>query len=98
VYRNDFNFKNGELFQRMGYLLELSNSLYSKFPSLSNVYTHMMKDISKRNALRTNSKFKKAICKCNNLLFKDADAGIQIKSNSISKTRKIWKTISHHYL
>lgn len=89
IYRNDFNIKGGEFFQRMGYLLKLSSSLYSQIPYLSEIYTHMMKDISKRNALRINSKFKKAICKCNNLLFQDPEAGLQVKRKHIISNFKV---------
>ncbi len=79
-YRSDFNFKNGELYQRMNYLLELSTQLYDKNPNISKHYIHMMRDIRKRNALRMDSKFKKLICKCNNLIFKDEKTKIELIS------------------
>jgi RNase P subunit RPR2 len=78
--RNDFVFKNGELFQRMSYLLELASELYDKHPTFSKFYIHNMKDIKKRNALRIDGKLKKLICKCNNLLFKDKETKMELKS------------------
>jgi RNase P subunit RPR2 len=78
--RNDFAFKNGELFQRMNYLLELASELYDKHPILSKFYIHSMKDMRKRNALRMDGKLKKLICKCNNLLFRDKETKIELKS------------------
>ena len=78
--RNDFVFKNGELFQRMNYLLELASELYDKHPALSKFYVHSMKDMRKRNALRIDGKLKKLICKCNNLLFKDKETKMELKS------------------
>jgi RNase P subunit RPR2 len=78
--RNDFVFKNGELFQRMNFLLELASNLYDKHPALSKFYIHSMKDMKKRNALRIDGRLKKLICKCNNLLFKDKETHIELKS------------------
>ena len=81
IERSDYNLKGGELFQRMGYLFSLSGSLYKRHPTLSRIYNSMMTDISKRNALRTNSKYKRLICKCNNLLFLDEKADLRIIRN-----------------
>jgi RNase P subunit RPR2 len=81
--RNDFNIRNGELFQRMNYLLKLSNNLYDNHQGLAKYYIKMMKDVSKRNALRMDSKFKKLVCKCNNLLVKDKSTKIEFLSKII---------------
>jgi RNase P subunit RPR2 len=82
-WKNDFNFKFGELFERMTYLLKLSSELYPTYPnSLSKMYIKMMRDIGKRNALRIHSKIEKLICKnCNNLLFLDTRTEFGLKSN-----------------
>jgi len=79
--KNDFNFKNGELFQRMSYLLNISSILYNKNENLSRVYAYMLKDIRKRNALRIDSKIKKMICEvCSNLLFMDQSTEMNLNS------------------
>jgi RNase P subunit RPR2 len=78
--RSDFNIRNGELFQRMNYLMQLSNSLYDTQEGLAKYYMKMMKDVAKRNALRMDSKFKKLICRCNNLLMKDKNSEIKLLS------------------
>ena len=79
----DLNFKNGEVFQRMNYLMNLSSQVYSKFPSISKVYSFMIKDISKRNAIRIESKIKKLICQnCNNLIFFDKNTKLELKNKS----------------
>lgn len=71
-HKNDFNFKGGENFQRMDYLLKLSDIVYNTSFRLSKVYLTIMKNIAKRNTLQIERKFKKLICgKCNNLLYKD---------------------------
>jgi RNase P subunit RPR2 len=81
-YRKDFNFKNGELFQRMGYLMDLSSHLYKDNKPLSKLYAYMMKDIRKRNALRIDSKLKKTICDlCNNLIHMDPLTRLELNSN-----------------
>ncbi len=81
-YKNDLNFKNGELFQRMSYLINISSVLYDKNQNLSGVYAHMMRDIGKRNALRIDSRIKKMICdKCDNLLFMDKKSDLTLSSN-----------------
>jgi RNase P subunit RPR2 len=82
--RSDFGIRNGELFQRMDYLLRLSNELYDKHPNMAKGYTKMMKDVSKRNALRMDPKFKRLVCKCSNLLFKDKNTDIKLESIYIS--------------
>ena len=52
---------------------------------LSRLYIAIMKDISKRNAIRVNKYIKKITCqKCNNLLFKD----INSQMNFINKNGK----------
>jgi RNase P subunit RPR2 len=80
--RSDFNLRNGELYQRMDFLLKLSNETYSKHNYIAKHYVRMMKDVRKRNALRMDSKFKKLICKCNNLLFKDKETKVELKGTS----------------
>jgi len=50
--RGDFNFVNGECYNRMTYLLKLSLELKNTYPLLSRTYTKMMKNIAKRNCLR----------------------------------------------
>lgn len=81
ILRNDYNFKNGELFQRMSYLMNISSLVYGKNESLSRVYAYMIKDIGKRNALRIDSKVKKMICEqCNNLLFIDPKTEMTLES------------------
>ena len=83
-FKKDFNFKGGELFHRMDYLLKLSSHLYNKKPNLSQLYVNQMKEICKRNALRMDSKFKKLICdKCNNLLYMDSQTEISLKSRKL---------------
>ena len=79
--QNDLNFKHGEFFQRMNYLLKLGSDLYSKNPNMARVYSHMAKDISKRNAIRIDSKVKKLICEtCGNLIFVDTKTNLEIKN------------------
>ena len=79
----ELTFKNGELFQRMNYLLKLGTNLYEKHPSMSKIYSHMAKDISKRNAIRIDSKVKKLICdKCSNMLFIDKESHLDLKNKS----------------
>jgi RNase P subunit RPR2 len=78
--RSDFNIRNGELFLRMNYLLQLSSLLYNSNMDLSKHYIKLMKDVSKRNALRLDSKFKKLVCKCNNLLMKDKKTNMKLIS------------------
>ena len=57
---NNYDFKDGEIFIRMN--------------NLSKLYISIMKDISKRNAIRIEKKIKRLICfKCNNLLYKDLE-------------------------
>ena len=51
-FKKNFNFQKGETFQRMNYLLTLSDSLYETHPELSRTYVSMMKNIRKKNALR----------------------------------------------
>jgi len=80
-YKNDLNFKNGELFQRMSYLLNISSVLYGQNENLSRVYSYMMRDIGKRNAMRIDSRIKKMICeKCDNLLFMDKKSDLTLSS------------------
>ena len=60
-FRNDFSFRDGESFNRMNYLFKLGDFLYDKSKNLSKSLIAMMKDISKRNAIRIDKKFFK-IC------------------------------------
>lgn len=84
TFKKDFNFKGGELFQRMDYLLKLGNLLYSTNFSIANTYFSMMKDIKKRNALRIEGKYKKLICeKCHNFLYLDKDTHIELMSKNL---------------
>jgi RNase P subunit RPR2 len=81
--QTELNFKGGELFQRMNYLLKLGSDLYNKHPNMAKVYSHMAKDISKRNAIRIDSKVKKLICeKCGNLLFIDKNTYLEVKNKA----------------
>jgi len=85
VYKKEteLNFKNGELFNRMNYLVKLSQNIFDKLPHLSRVYSHMAKDISKRNAIRIDSKIKKLICGgCCNNLFLDKTSHLNVKNKS----------------
>jgi len=69
---NTYDFKDGEIFNRMSYLFKIGDKIYEKNKNLSILYISMMKDISKRNAIRIEKKIKRLICsKCNNLLYKD---------------------------
>jgi RNase P subunit RPR2 len=71
---NNYDFKDGEIFNRMNYLFKISDKIYNKNKNLSKLYISIMKDISKRNAIRIEKKIKRLICfKCNNLLYKDFD-------------------------
>ena len=66
----DFNFPNGELYLRMNYLFRLAENVYKSRDAnnennfqknnnlMSRIYIAIMKDISKRNVLHTNSKNK----------------------------------------
>lgn len=79
----DLNFKNGELFNRMNYLIKLSSNVFNKMHQLSKVYSHMAKDISKRNAIRIDSKVKKLICgSCCNNLYLDKASHLDVKNKA----------------
>ena len=75
THRNDFNFKGGESMERMNYLFKLGDYFYHSNvinKKLSKVFVGIMKEISKRNAIRIDKSFLKKICKkCHNLLYKD---------------------------
>ena len=101
VHKDDFNFKSGELFARMNYLFKVSNWIYNKVEGigLSKAFIGMMKEISKRNAVKIDKKVKKLICeKCNNLMFKDVDTEVNVKKECGKVTMGIccgkckWKT------
>jgi RNase P subunit RPR2 len=87
-FRKEFNFQRGETFQRMNYLLQLSNTLYETHPELSRTYISMMKSIRKKNALRlykfyynSDPYLKNMLCdSCNNLLYRDQNSEISVKS------------------
>ena len=54
---------------------------------LSHLYLSIMKDISKRNAIRVNKYVKKVTCqKCNNLLFKDINSDMIFINKNGKKT------------
>ena len=103
-YINNFNFANGESFQRMNYLFRLSEALYkqtddednnnknknSSHNILSRLYIAIMKDISKRNAIRISKYMKKITCqKCNNLLYKDNESEMKFINKNGKKTLQI---------
>ena len=82
-FRNDFSFRDGETFHRMNYLFKISDFLYDRNIALSKSLISMMKDISKRNAIRIDKKFKRLLCKkCNNLIYKDKNSKIECKNIS----------------
>ena len=91
-YKQNFNFSNGDLFSRMNYLLRISDALYKQSDNggdkkehniLSRLYISIMKDISKRNAIRIDKHIKKITCsKCNNLLYKSANSEIKFINKS----------------
>ena len=57
---------------------------------LSRLYIAIMKDISKRNAIRINKNVKKIICqKCNNLLFKDINSEMKFVNKNGKKAMQI---------
>ena len=57
---------------------------------LSRLYIAIMKDISKRNAIRVNKFVKKITCqKCNNLLFKDNNSEMKFINKNGKKTLEI---------
>ena len=57
---------------------------------LSRLYISIMKDISKRNAIRVNKYVKKITCqKCNNLLFKDINSEMKFINKNGKKTLQI---------
>lgn len=88
--RKTFNFKGGENFNRMNYLFKLGNEIYNTNNLLSKVYISMMKDISKRNALKIDKKMKKIICsQCNNLLYKDQSTKIELKNEAGKHTAEM---------
>ena len=79
----ELTFKNGELFQRMSYLMKLSKLIYKDHPEMAKVYSYMVKDMGKRNAIRVDSKVKKLICpQCNNLLFFDCKTKLDVMTSS----------------
>ena len=102
-YINNFNFANGESFQRMNYLFRLSEALYKQADEdnnnknknseqniLSRLYIAIMKDISKRNAIRISKYMKKVTCqKCNNLLYKDNESEMKFINKNGKKTLQI---------
>ena len=51
-YRDNFNFRDGENFNRMNYLFKLSDYLYDKNQNLSICLIGIMKEISKRNVIK----------------------------------------------
>ena len=58
--------------------------------TLSRLYIAIMKDISKRNAIRLNKYVKKITCqKCNNLLFKDLNSEMKFINKNGKKTLQI---------
>lgn len=82
--RADYNIKNGDIYQRIHYLLNLACNLYKDNKNLSKMYISIMKDIIKKNAMRSDSKFKKLICsQCNNLIFIDAKTNIQLTGKAV---------------
>ena len=82
-YRDNFNFRDGENFNRMNYLFKLSDYLYDKNQNLSICLIGIMKEISKRNVIRIDKKFKRLLCKkCNNLLYKDKNSNMEFKNKS----------------
>ena len=92
VHKDDFNFKGGELFARMNYLFKISNWVYDKGEGigLAKAFVGMMKEISKRNAVKIDKKIKKLICEqCNNLLYKDVDTGVTVSNVCGKVTMKI---------
>ena len=57
---------------------------------LSHLYLSIMKDISKRNAIRVNKNVKKVTCqKCNNLLFKDINSEMKFINKNGKKTLQL---------
>ena len=103
-YINNFNFTNGESFMRMNYLFKISEINYNQKEKkniednknnqerniLSHLYISIMKDISKRNAIRVNKYVKKICCqKCNNLLFKDSNSEIKFTNKNGKKIMEI---------
>ena len=57
---------------------------------LSHLYLSIMKDISKRNAIRVNKYVKKVTCqKCNNLLFKDINSELKFINKNGKKTLQL---------
>ena len=57
---------------------------------LSYLYLSIMKDISKRNAIRVNKNVKKVTCqKCNNLLFKDINSEMKFINKNGKKTLQL---------
>ena len=57
---------------------------------LSRLYISIMKDISKRNAIRVNKYVKKITCqKCNNLLFKDINSEMKFINKNGKKALQI---------
>ena len=58
--------------------------------TLSRLYIAIMKDISKRNAIRINKNVKKITCqKCNNLLFKDINSEMKFINKNGKKVLQI---------
>ena len=104
-YINNFSFVNGDSFSRMNYLFRLSEAVYKQADIennnndgnnncennlLSSLYISIMKDISKRNAIRVNKYIKKVTCqKCNNLLFKDIHSEMKFINKNGKKTLQI---------
>lgn len=74
-----WNFRDGELFLRMNFLLKLSDKTFEKNKTLSKIYSTIMEDISIRNAIKIDKNLKRLICKrCNNLLYKDKQTKIKL--------------------
>lgn len=66
VDEKGFNFKNGELYNRMCFLSEIANELSHKYKSLPSIYLTHMKKIKERNCLKINKQYNSKICKrCN---------------------------------
>lgn len=88
--RKTFDFKGGENYNRINYLFKLGNEIYKQNIILSKAYIAMMKDISRRNALKIDKKIKNIICsQCNNLLYKDTSTQIELMNKAGKHTVKL---------
>lgn len=76
-FEKSFNFKNGEIYSRMNYLLLIANHTKDQSLNLSRIYIKQMKKIKQRNSLKINKNINSKICqKCNTMYNKNCNISV----------------------